>query len=128
MCSNGTDDVLARILTADVDEDVMQALSARERRYVLYHLLDHERITLAELADVVAGWLAVNEQRVTTTVDRESIRLALYHNHLPKLAAIDLIAFDPEEKVVDRSPLTEPEYDLIEAAYLAEHRTDDTTK
>jgi len=102
-------DVLSRVLAADVDEDILRALGTREQRYTLYHLLDHERVTLSELADVLAGWLATTESRVTTNADRSSLRIALYHNHLPQLASAGLVDFDATQSVVDRSPLSAEE-------------------
>lgn len=121
MSPDGTADVLERILSTDVDEDVLRALSVREQRYVLYYLLDHERVSLAQLADVLTGWMATVEQRVLVNTDRESVRIGLYHNHLPQLSDLGLLTFDPADKVIHRSPLSEPERNLVEAAYLAEH-------
>lgn len=121
--SDDTPDVLGRILAADVDEAVLRALGTREQRYTLYHLLDHERATLSELADVLAGWMATTECRVTTDVDRSSLRIALYHNHLPQLASAGLVDFDAADRTVDRAPLSAAERNLVEAAYLAEHWT-----
>ena len=118
-------DVLSRVLAADVDEDILRALGTREQRYTLYHLLDHERVTLSELADFLAGWLATTESRVTTNADRSSLRIALYHNHLPQLASAGLVDFDATQSVVDRSPLSAEEREIVEAAYLAEHWTGD---
>lgn len=123
--SDDAPDVLARILATDVDEDVLRALGSREQRYTLYHLLDHERVTLSELADVLAGWLATTESRVTTSADRSALRIALYHNHLPQLANAGLVDFDATASVVDRSPQSTAERELIEAAYLSEHWTGD---
>ena len=123
MCPDRSDDVLGRILAADVDQKVMRALSTREQRYVAYHLLDHEQATLDELADVLAGRVAAVERRVTTRSDRESLRTALYHTHLPQMRDAGLIVFDPVDGVVDRSPLSGGERDLIAAAYLAEQNT-----
>ena len=34
------------------------------------------------------------------------LRTALYHVDLPKLATVDLVAFDPEELTAARTPLT----------------------
>lgn len=127
MSNDSAPDVLGQILTADADEDVLRALGTREQRYTLYHLLDHERATLDELADVLAGWMAATGMGVTTGVERSSLRIALYHNYLPKLADAGLLAFDTEENVVDRSPLSDAERELIEAAYLAEHWTGEQT-
>lgn len=127
MSNDSAPDILGQILTADADEDVLRALGTREQRYTLYHLLDHERATLDELADVLAGWMAATGMGVTTGVERSSLRIALYHNYLPRLADVELLAFDSEEKVVDRSPLSDDERELIEAAYLAEHWTGEQT-
>lgn len=121
--SDDAPDVLARILAADVEEDVLRALGTREQRYTLYHLLDHERVTLSELADVLAGWMAAAESRVTTGTDRSALRIALYHNHLPQLANAGLVDFDATASVVDRSPLSAEEREIVEAAYLSEHWT-----
>lgn len=127
MTADGPPDVLGEILASDVDEDVLRALSNRHQRYALYHLLDHENATLDELADVVAGWVATTEAGVTTAADRSSIRVKLYHDHLPKLADADLVEFDQEAKVVDRSPLSATERELIQAACVAEHWTEEST-
>ena len=126
MSTDGASTLLREILAAEFDEDVLRALSVREQRYALYHFLDHERATLDELADALAGWMAATENRVTTNVDRSSLRLALYHRSLPQLDDAGLLSFDPERKVVNRSPLSTAERDLIEAACIAEHWTDDT--
>lgn len=123
MSDDGPPDVLRHVLGSDVGEDVLRAMSTREQRYVLYHLLDHEEATLGELADVVAGWIAATDRDVTTSVDRSSLRVGLYHNHLPRLAEADLIAFDPEAKAVDGSPMSEDERELVETACVAEHWT-----
>ncbi|SFR92198.1 hypothetical protein SAMN05216559_1026 [Halomicrobium zhouii] len=121
--SDDPPDLLGRVLDADVDEDLLRALGTREQRYTLYYLLDHDRVTLSELADVLAGWLATTESRVTTGADRSSLRIALYHNHLPQLASAGLVDFDATELVVDRSSLSAEEREIVEAAYLSEHWT-----
>lgn len=126
MSPDGPPDVLGTILASDVGEDVLRALGNRQQRYTLYHFLDSESATLDELADVLAGWMAATENQVTTDVERSSLRVDLYHNHLPHLANLDLVAFDPEAKVVDRSPLSTAERELIETACKAEHWTGDT--
>lgn len=127
MSTDGAPDILGQILAADVDEDVLRALGNRTQRYTLYHFLNQERATLDELADVLAGWMATTEDRVTTNVDRSSLRISLYHNHLPQLAAVGLLSFDPEDEVADRSPLSTAERELVENAYVAEHWTAEST-
>lgn len=123
MCPESSQDVLAQILAADVTTDEMRAMSARERRYVMYYLLDHERTSVDELGDVLAGWMAATERRVTTGVDRESLLIALYHTHLPKLADAGLVEFDADRGVVARTSLSDPVRDLIRTVHRAEHRS-----
>lgn len=123
MSSDGVQDLVWGILSADVDDEVLRALSRREQRYSLYHLLDNDRVGLEELADVLAGWLASTERRVTTRADRDSLKTGLYHEHLPQLDDVGLVSFDPEERVVDRSTLSGAERELIETTYLAEQFT-----
>lgn len=120
MSSDGASGVLGRILAADVDEAVLRALATRQQRYALYYMLDHERATLGELADVLSGWQAVTDRTVTTAADHSSLRIGLYHTHLPRLDDAGLVAFDPTERVVDRAPLSADQRELIEAARAAE--------
>lgn len=127
MCPNCSNGVLELILATDVDEDVMRAMSNRECRYTLYYLLDNERVSLEDLADVVTGWVAAAGKQMTTSTDRESLRISLYHQHLPLLAECGLVEFDPEEQCVARSSLFESVQNLVEASYLAEHWSDEAT-
>lgn len=127
MSRDGAPDVLGEILAADVDDDVLSVLSTREQRYALYYLLDHERVPLSELADVIAGWLAVADRQVTTAGERTSLRIALYHTHLPRLEAAGLIEFDPDDRVVDRAAFPTTTRELVEAARAAERWTGETT-
>ncbi len=120
MSPDGAQDLVWGILSADVDDEVMRALSRREQRYSLYHLLGNERVGVEELADVLAGWRATTEGRVTTRADRDSLKTRLYHQYLPELDDVGLVSFDPEDRIVDRSPLSGAERELVETTYLAE--------
>lgn len=127
MCPNRASDVVAQIFEADVDEGVMWAMSARERRFVLYHLLDEDRASVDRLADAVAGWMAATDTSVGDRPDQQSLEQTLYHNHLPRLADAGLVEFDPDERVVTSESLSEPVRDLVQVTYMAEHQTDDPT-
>ena len=121
MCPQTFRELVGRIVDSGVEEDVLRAMRSRERRYVCYYLLDHERVALDELADVLAGWIAATDHRVTTRPDRDSLRLALYHNHLPRLAEAGLVAFDREELVTERTPRFGEVRALVAAAHRFEH-------
>ena len=47
----------------------------------------------------------------------ESIRIELYHNHLPKLAEADLIEYDQDVNLVSSSPATTHLTALVQIAY-----------
>lgn len=73
----------------------LRALSDSTRRLVLSHLhaADTDRFTLDELAAVVASEVTASAASADTR--RETARVALHHRHLPKLAAVGLIDYDP---------------------------------
>lgn len=88
-----------------IDDEVFVALRNRHRRYTLYFLDEHDCASVDELADVLAGWEAL-ESGVTTREDRTDFHAALVHRHLPLLEAAGLI--DREDTVVRRSNWQEP--------------------
>ena len=75
-----------------IDDRVFVALRNRDRRYVLYFLLEHESASTAELADVLAGW--TSETGVATREDRNERHAALCHRHVPVLEDAGLIHHD----------------------------------
>lgn len=78
--------------------DVVEVLSAPIPRYTVRYLLEAETATLEELADVVTGWENADTGAVASKTDRDRLRIDLYHVHLPRLDAMDVVAFDPTEK------------------------------
>lgn len=71
-------------------------LTSERRRHVLSCLADHGRLALPDLADEVAerehdaSLPQVPEDAVLT------IYLSLYHTHVPKLAAADVVTYDQD--------------------------------
>lgn len=117
--------LLERLFAGDVSDDVLRAMGERQCRYTLYYLLDNGTVSLDDLTDVLAGWIAATDRRVTTALDHHSLRISLFHTYLPKLSDSGLVDFDPEQETVDRTRWYESTRNLIEAAYLTEHRTED---
>lgn len=83
---------------------IFDLLASRRRRYVLYHLdeTDTDVVTLDEVAERVAAW-----ERKWDGLDdrerddhREHVRVALHHNHLPRLANAGLIDYDARSHTV----------------------------
>lgn len=96
----------------DVDDAVFAALADRERRAVVYFLHEHGTATVAELADVVTGWVH-GARGVATSDDRERVRVALHHVHLPRLAAAGLVTYDADGQRVELATLTAAEEALV---------------
>lgn len=77
-------------------DEIFDVLSATERRFVLHYLSTAgEVLTLGELAE----WLATQEG--AGEYDAEELAIALHHGHLPRLADVDLIDYDPATRIVE---------------------------
>lgn len=71
-------------------------LSHPHRRYVLYYLTkEFEVVDIETLAAMIAKW---DEGQTATdwSDSRDTIEIALYHTHLPKLADAGIITFDAD--------------------------------
>lgn len=89
-------------LSLDIDEtSYHEALANTWRRQALAILRDAESpMSLADLAKEVAGH---EQERPRAEPDEELIEciyISLYHAHIPKLEALDLVEFRPEERTV----------------------------
>jgi len=81
-------------------DTVFSLLSNRRRRYVIYCLLDGETETVecSALAERVAAWEA--DDGDPTEERLEAVSADLYHSHLPRLDAENVVDFDPRTEVV----------------------------
>lgn len=78
----------------------LDALTTPRRRYVLYYLHEHTVGDISELAEYV---LRCESGRPTSEISEdeyESIRVDLYHNHLPQLTEYGLVSFDRRSNYV----------------------------
>jgi DNA-binding transcriptional ArsR family regulator len=78
-------------------DDLFDALSHARRRAVLSYLhdADDDVAAVSELVD------RVTRQEADRTGDRrETVAVALYHKHLPKLAAAELLDYDSRSGTV----------------------------
>lgn len=65
--------------------EAYEAIADEDRRHIISTLLDSELVaTVDELMDAIGA----------ATTDSESLRLKLYHQHLPKLEDVGLIEYD----------------------------------
>lgn len=94
---NGRSDTVGNL--ASIDE-ILSALAAKRRRYVLYYLQEEETAALDDLARQLAAWETDRSPTEVSESAIERVRVQLYHDHLPKLAASHLIEFDERSKYV----------------------------
>lgn len=97
-------------------DEYFGVLSHRYRRYVVRHLQRSTKpVALADLTDALVRW--ETEQSPTTVPEtRERIYAELYHTHLPKLAQICLLTFDPDANLVSRGRDADAVDSLLECA------------
>jgi DNA-binding transcriptional ArsR family regulator len=72
------------------------------RRYVLYHLRHESRSTdLVTLGRHVAAWETGTTVSEVSAESVETVRVSLFHTHLPKLEDAGLVSYDPETGAVE---------------------------
>ena len=109
--------------STDLDE-VLRAISNRERRFSLYYLRERESTTVERLADVVATWLAVEDGTAPADVEeRDRLLRALRGTHLPELSAVGLLEYDREAGAVTLVPPCGVVDPLLETTASLEHAT-----
>lgn len=85
------------------DEQVdrlLDALGTYRRRCVLYCLMETEPADLEEIAREVTAMETDQSPDEIPTEVRETVKIDLYHNTLPKLAELTVIEYDPRSKTV----------------------------
>ncbi len=83
--------------TSPSTNEIFDALTAVQRRYVLHYLAGTEVVTLGELAEWVARQDEVDE-------DAERTAIMLHHGHLPMLTDVGLVEYDPATRTVEARP------------------------
>ncbi|WP_339104380.1 hypothetical protein [Haloterrigena salinisoli] len=101
-------------------DDAFLALRERDRRLVLYFLLEHETASLSELADVVTAWNHATDGRVIEPRCRNQRYLRLKQLHVPHLVDADIVIHDEETDRVSLESCPEPIRELAARACAAE--------
>lgn len=81
--------------TSPSTNEIFDALTAAQRRYVLHYLAGSEVVTLGELAE----WVAKRCES-----DPERTAIMLHHGHLPMLTEVGLVDYDPATRTVEARP------------------------
>lgn len=108
----------------EVVGEIFDALSSRNRRYLLYYLRDRETVTIGELATALAGWEQARESgtEVVTPDDRKRILVSLHHVDLPYLEDAGFIRYDLDSKTVTFEPMSEIVDSILDESLVYERR------
>jgi DNA-binding transcriptional ArsR family regulator len=82
------------------DKALFTALAHRRRRLVLCCLREHRRLSLPDVAEFVAENEAGEPLCELSGETVRDVYLALYHNHVPSLEGVGLVAYDQETDTV----------------------------
>jgi hypothetical protein len=93
----GTDPVL------ELDE-VFEALDHPRRRYLLYTLVNGgNEETLSRLAAKIASWEQGIDASEVTDEKQQKVHVSLYHCHIPRLAALEIVDYQEEKDIIVRA-------------------------
>lgn len=94
-------------------DEVFKLFTRERRRFALYYLEERRGpVTVEELAATIGDW-ETDSGRGEVPDDRfENVLLELKHEHLPKVAEVEFIEFDPDEGIVTMSG-SPAEFDVI---------------
>jgi hypothetical protein len=94
-------------------DELYRALAATPRRRIVYCLLEEHRRSVEELVTALTGWEATDQSTTGTREDQQKLSLALIHQHLPVLAAADILRYDREREQVELASLDPRVADLV---------------
>ena len=103
-----------RALSRPFDHQFYRAMASRERRRLLYLLLDGQQRPVEDVATVLVGWDVTESGTVGDPDDRKLVLLRLVHIHLPLLADAGLIDYDEEAGTLSLASLEESILESIE--------------
>ncbi|OLZ41090.1 hypothetical protein A6E15_08860 [Natrinema saccharevitans] len=109
----------ANALSSAVDglsvDEVFRLLASPIARATIVYCHQQPQPTLEELADVVAGVTASDEGTIASPADRDRIRVRLYHETLPRLEDMELLAFERKSGDVTETAIPESILDCLRA-------------
>lgn len=96
------------------EDDMFEALAHERRRYLLYTLFEDDEWSLQTLSNKVAAWEDSCPVDDVPASKRERVYASLYHSHVPKLADLGIVEFDPSEEAIRKGPTAEQTLDVLE--------------
>lgn len=82
------------------NDQFYRALGSKQRRRLLYVLLDEGECTVGEITTILSGWEATETGTMETAEDRNRLAIELKHAHLPLLVEAGLITHDRRSDTV----------------------------
>ena len=100
--THGNEPDFAALADLDVDTDALfDVLSNPRRRFILTCLEEFSTpVPLRDVAHELATWERDAEITEISADDVTSIRVSLYHVHIPKMADVGLVEYDEERDAV----------------------------
>ena len=93
----------------------LEALTNERRRHLVSILLEHdEPMAMADLSKEIAKRECCDEDPPLLDDHAKEIYLMLYHLHVPKLADLDVLAYNDDRLTVTTNPAVAEATDLIE--------------
>jgi hypothetical protein len=88
--------------------EIFDVLQNQRRRYVLEYLNRFEEpVSLSDLATQVAAWEYGTCIEEVTTDQKKRVYTTLQQTHIERMEEAGIIDYDPEEKLIARTPHTE---------------------
>ena len=75
-------------------DDQHELLRDPRRRYALYYFLSNDYMNIDTLALQIAAWEEGETVGTVSETAQQSVKVALHHLHLPKLAEHDVVEYD----------------------------------
>lgn len=101
-------------------DDAFLTLRNRDRRYVCYFLLEHDRAALSEVADAVTGWIHASDDGIVEPQCRDQRAIQLRQTHVPKLVDAAVIDHDEETDTLSIDSCSEPIREFVLRACATE--------
>ncbi|WP_458206682.1 DUF7344 domain-containing protein [Haladaptatus sp. NG-SE-30] len=121
MTEDSWGDLYDILLDPSLDNLTYRALAQTPRRYTMYLLLEWDRVSVDELADILTGWLYATEYRMTTPVDRDQLVTDLHRTHIPLLETAGLVVYDERQGELRLGDLSLSVVQLLEWAQSNEY-------
>ena len=86
-------------------DELYSAMASERRREVLSVLMrESTPMDVRKLARQITVQEACDNSKMVTEESIQEVHVTLHHNHLPKLADLNLIAYDTEKETVEEVP------------------------